>query len=1061
MEKRLMTYIAFAALFSPACGADDPSRNAAAENPAQSITATSADIDGDGLPDDWEASAEGKALGAQVGRKDIFFHIDWSYCTDAAGNFNPVASAPFSRENVRFAIEMFRDRLGSESWCAHIDNGETIWDCDDLSKSKDASGKTKLWFNEKRRGLAQARMIQSFKLANGNDDDQKTYDVFFPKSRAKRFHYGQSGCSGGGASTKGDLVVMFGNSGEAMIHEFGHKFGLEHGGADQTNYKPNYLSLMNYSYSYIDIGFTAAKAQTLNEFETCESLGLNTPLKLGTEMIGGFAIPKELVPFVNANSNTGVAKPAFPAKLVRANGAIDWNGDGVIDTCGSGVRESNIDLDFGDFPLVKDIGPARASSTGFAPSLVNVSGKLWALFVDKKGKLAVAQGPSSVTWMRNQLKSKMLLDASIFNSPTVVSIPSYYGAVASSPSAIVANGKPEVFVQTSSGTILRLTLSQSATPAVEKIAPIYQPSSGMPVCGVTAAYNSAQKTTMVVTRACATGAIIDISGFFPGLIGESSTAEPALVFDAKGDVLLFGAKPGDATHPCGGPDARLFVRKIPVKSGGAATTTWVWDTANSCGHQASVVTGRIGAIFDPSPKRSKNGRVYLFFKGKQPPAGSGTSYKLSTVHYDLFAQTEPLGMKAIVGKIHGPLFDWGEFQGGKTSSTYGAASAATGLVFEDRAVMLYVQCDTNGADDGRLVLGPSADGITKTAIVGYNDVEHLHKEMPISITVMSDPAGPASASNVPGGPYALSKLGVDSNGNGVPDAYDGVDTDGDGIIDSDDADRDGDGACDVLNAALRPEWCTVIDNCPTVKNPTQADTDGDGQGDACDGDIDGDGVANVFDACPYDKNGSIDKDGDGVCDETDNCVLPPQGGVYPSKNASQVDSNGNGVGDACETGANLKVDDIKVGMFAIDIVSRVWGATTNTATSPDYLKPVEGQAAIGVCICTTTDCASCPSTPSAYTKVEAWSQTFERETKFVQTGWWWFDHFTAKGLITSYKCGSTKVGATMVVPKFCQAPKAPAVRLMMFSRKSASSRWASGPASDPFVLPKFIEPLTP
>ena len=32
------------------------------------------------------------------------------------------------------------------------------------------------------------------------------------------------------------------------MHELGHTLGLHHGGQDSENYKPNYLSVMNYSY---------------------------------------------------------------------------------------------------------------------------------------------------------------------------------------------------------------------------------------------------------------------------------------------------------------------------------------------------------------------------------------------------------------------------------------------------------------------------------------------------------------------------------------------------------------------------------------------------------------------------------------------------------------------------------------------------------------------------------------------------------------------------------------------------------------------------------------------
>ena len=35
-----------------------------------------------------------------------------------------------------------------------------------------------------------------------------------------------------------------------LMHEFGHTLGFDHGGADRINYKPNYLSVMNYSFQF-------------------------------------------------------------------------------------------------------------------------------------------------------------------------------------------------------------------------------------------------------------------------------------------------------------------------------------------------------------------------------------------------------------------------------------------------------------------------------------------------------------------------------------------------------------------------------------------------------------------------------------------------------------------------------------------------------------------------------------------------------------------------------------------------------------------------------------------
>lgn len=108
-------------------------------------------------------------------------------------------------------------------------------------------------------------------------------------------------------------------------------------------------------------------------------------------------------------------------------------------------------------------------------------------------------------------------------------------------------------------------------------------------------------------------------------------------------------------------------------------------------------------------------------------------------------------------------------------------------------------------------------------------------------------------------------------------------------------DRDGDGVADRA------------DNCPSVANPTQVDTDADGQGDACDVDDDNDSINDTSDSCPLVRNSGVDADGDGIDDACDPSQDQDQDGVLDgfdncpmTPNADQRDTNGNGIGDACE-----------------------------------------------------------------------------------------------------------------------------------------------------------------
>ncbi len=234
-----------------------------------------------------------------------------------------------------------------------------------------------------------------------------------------------------------------------------------------------------------------------------------------------------------------------------------------------------------------------------------------------------------------------------------------------------------------------------------------------------------------------------------------------------------------------------------------------------------------------------------------------------------------------------------------------------GLTFEDATPDLGVCQEDEGeiaCDLGHLAKGETASvavGVTVSVAGTFENTAHVFGQG-------TDPA----LGNNEGAAFTL-VLPPDGDRDGVPDEEDNCPL----VRNPDQSDGDGDGAGDVCDGC--PEDPEKVDPGVCGCNVPDVDTDEDGTPDCLDDcpedpaktepgicgcgepetDSDDDGTPDCIDLCPFDPaktepgvcgcgEPDIDNDGDGPLDCEDNCPDTP--------NPDQADTDGNGVGDACE-----------------------------------------------------------------------------------------------------------------------------------------------------------------
>jgi probable HAF family extracellular repeat protein len=210
------------------------------------IVRLEADTDGDGLLDTWEnegidINGDGTvdldlpALGADPNHKDLFIEVD------------RMAGVPFSQN----AIDMVRDSFA----VSPVENPDEI-DGINLHVIVDEMIPLQATIDFMTFDVIKDQSFGTvYERSNPN-----WVNILEAKKRAFRYCL-FANCFFDGSLGKGeyfgnDFVVAHGCSSHnsdyklasTFMHELGHNLGLGHGGADKINYKPNYISVMNYGF---------------------------------------------------------------------------------------------------------------------------------------------------------------------------------------------------------------------------------------------------------------------------------------------------------------------------------------------------------------------------------------------------------------------------------------------------------------------------------------------------------------------------------------------------------------------------------------------------------------------------------------------------------------------------------------------------------------------------------------------------------------------------------------------------------------------------------------------
>ncbi len=312
--------------------------NAPADWSVQNITTKSGpndvlcntDADGDLIPDCSEVAGStfmGMPLydwGARANQKDIFIEID--YMGDQ--NSGPI---PYLE-----TINWIKAKFLSKGYTVHIDAGDMFDQNAGLSPANFdlGGGESVPSFSYAycgSSGQANISTSPNYQVANL----RYFRDTFMAPERHSFFVYALYANSSppdrafGGITCGNYFMLNAPSTGHGdhynmqlniFFHEFGHVLGLGHGGGNSKNYKPNYVSSMNYLYSYTFLPVMGSPSEAYYYYAQSGCFSALTGLSSGT---------------LEFDYSTGLNPPIDENNILESNGIsggvfVDYNCNGLV-----------------------------------------------------------------------------------------------------------------------------------------------------------------------------------------------------------------------------------------------------------------------------------------------------------------------------------------------------------------------------------------------------------------------------------------------------------------------------------------------------------------------------------------------------------------------------------------------------------------------------------------------------------------------------------------------------------------------------------------------------------